>query len=359
MTAADTIRLKVTSLHELLPTVPALMGYTPDNALVVVGFTPRLGPGGALPLDRLAPVDASRTGRQVGQRFAEGGVTRCLVARWEPAHRPGSDSLQDEAVTALADALENHVHVESIFEVYQGTYWPAGHPEQAGRLTDLADTAAVSTLAYAGYDLKPGPRTRLGVIEPASPDQQTQAKTAFNHWTQLLYGNHPAGQTNLDAAVSAWLQAAAGCQVDGQPVTPDEAGLIQAVASTAAGQDAIITAWHAGGPVCAQITDPQWQGRDCDLPLRQAAGMFPTRQRGNLLTLMAYRACCDGDGVLANRYLEQAEHCPPTRLRALLEAGLTRGVLPVHADPSAVTSTTDLAGPNAATPAAGGPGIGL
>jgi len=114
-TTEPRVRVRVTTSAELLAAVPHLLGFTPEDSMVVIGTTPpQARVKLAMRYDLPDPDDAADIAAHAAAIFSEQGIITIVAVGYGPAH----------LVTPVADALRAAgLPLRDILRVEGGRYW--------------------------------------------------------------------------------------------------------------------------------------------------------------------------------------------------------------------------------------------
>ena len=314
-------RVRVTTSAELLAAVPRLLGFTPEDSMVVIGTEP--------PRDRVKlamrydlpnppdPDDAADIAAHAAAIFSEQGITSVLAVGYGPAH----------LVTPVADALHTTLGLplRDVLRVEGGRYWsymctdesccPAEGTPFDVTATELTDTPLADRAALAAT-VAP-----LGGIAAESMRQAT--RRAEQHIAQLLVKVRKSGRlAEARHVIAAEGLADVGAMIDayrqGSNVITDEttARIMVALRDLRVRDDA----WAR--------MEPEHK----DAHLRLWTDVVRRAQPGYVAApaaLLAFVAWQSGDGALANVALDRAfADDPRYSMAQLLRQVITAGAPP-------------------------------
>jgi hypothetical protein len=236
----------------LLRAIPALVGFEPREALVVVGLTRANATGMVFRVDRaecLLTDVASALGRSIAVHLARAGLRQaCIVS-----YRDGALDEPDPAVERLANALEDVVEVRDAWVVCDGRF-------RSQWCTDYA------CCPRRGVPFGPDPdASRAGVFPAASrgrsatdPDARRRALRAKQ---RAIAARHKQGPAWDLQAYALWRDAVEEA-LDGRMPSDAVAGRLLAGLEVAPVRDAIIVDLDgAGDAACADVLAGRADGR--------------------------------------------------------------------------------------------------
>lgn len=320
--------LSVRSPHDLLATVPYLLGFHPERSLVVAGLRgSRLIFTARVDLPPRSPADAVRSrARRAAALVARQGVEAALLIGYGPA----------EAVLPLLEAVRaaldaRGVTISEELRVEADRYWSllCGRPgccPPEGIPFDPSGSAIAAAAAVAGEIALPDRAALVARVAPVG-DGAREAVTeatgrADDRLSELLASAHRTdllGSRTLRAAGMTAIEEAIAHHRAGRRLTDDQ------------------VAWLTVVLLHPPVRDHAWaatDGRDWAIDLwtdvlRRTADDLVAAP-ACLLAFAAWRA---GRGPLANVALERALHADPAYPMALiLEDILCRGVPPTALD---------------------------
>jgi hypothetical protein len=350
----DRPQVRVSSVAGLLATIPYLLGFAPDNSLVVVGVTRVDRVQAAFRYDLPDPPD-SAAAAEIAEHALSVLARHHLTVAVAVGYGPG------RLVTPLADALiaaapGAGLWLRDVLRVEDSRYWsylctdPGCCPAE-GVLFDASSHPVSAALTAAGLLVLPGRNALAATIAPvtgAEAEAMRQATQQAERAARRLIVT--GGWTAVERAGLTAVRASIGLYRDGGSVLP-----------------AIGFAWLALVLTRLRIRDDAWARMDpghreahrrlwTDLVRRAQPGYAAAP--ASLLALTAWQG---GDGALANLALDRAlADTPGYSMALLLRSALDAGAPPSAAvpplTPSEVTASYTEpgggpAGPDA--PAAG------
>jgi hypothetical protein len=335
-------RLRVSSPAGVLAVVPHLLGFTPQNSLVVIGTGPAAGrvkiafrydlpdPPAA---DAAAQIAAHATGVLARQH-----LTAAVVAGYGPGPlvTPVADAIRDAAARAGIELLD-------VLRVQDGRFWsylcrePSCCPAE-GVPFDPAAHPAAAALADAGLPVLASRSALAATIAPLTgpaADAMTEATRRAERVAARLTTR--AGQQALDGPGLAGVRDAIAAYRDGGTVSSP-----------------IRHAWLALVLTRVRIRDDAWARMDPahrDAHRRLWTDVVRRAQPGYVAapaSLLAFTAWQGGDGALANIAIERAlADTPGYSMALLLGDALNAGAPPSMATPPMTPDevTASYAGP--------------
>ncbi|HUY47595.1 MAG TPA: DUF4192 domain-containing protein [Streptosporangiaceae bacterium] len=318
--------LRIRSLAGLLAAIPHLLGFTPENSLVVVGATAEGRVQIAFRYDLPDPPDAAVAAeitRHAISVLAHQQLTVAVVAGYGPGR----------LVTPLADAFRaaapgTSPRLHDVLRIEDGRYWsylctnPACCPAEGVSFHPAAHPAA-KALAGAGRPALPGRDALAATIAPltgpAAKTMRQATEQAERAASRLITGKGPEA---LNRPGLAAVRAAISLYRDGEPVVP-----------------AIGFAWLALALTRLRIRDDAWARMDPqyrDAHRRLWTDVVRRAQAGYVAApacLLAFTAWQGGDGALANIAIDRALADTPGYSMAVL----LRGILDAGTPPSLAT----------------------
>ena len=316
--------VRIHSAAGLLSVIPHLLGFTPDNSLVVVGVTAEGRILGAFRYDLPDPPDAGIAAQIAGHALdvlSRKELPVAVVAGYGPGR----------SVTPLADAIGAvapgaGVRLHDVLRVEDGRYWsylctnPACCPSEGVVFDPVADPAALA-LTVAGLGVLPSREALAATIAPVTGTgaQAMQHATAQAERAADLLIARKGPRALIRPGLTA-IRAAIRLYRDGGSIAP-----------------VIGYAWLALMLRQLPIRDDAWARMDPQhQPAHQRLWTDLTRhvQPGYVAapaSLLAFTAWQGGDGALANLALDRALADQPDYSLALL----LRDILDAGTPPSA------------------------
>ena len=316
-------RIRVSSVAGLLATIPYLLGFTPENSLVVVGVTRADRVQAAFRYDLPNPPDPAAASEITGHAvsvLARHHLPTVVAVGYGPGR----------LVTPLADALcaaapAAGLWLRDVLRVEDSRYWsylcadPACCPAE-GVIFDPRSHPAAAALTAAGLPVLAGRDALAATITPvtgAAAEAMRDATERAERAARLLIASGPKA---LEKAGLVAVRTAIGVYRDGGSFTP-----------------AISFAWLALVLTRVRIRDDAWARMDpahreahrrlwTDVARRAQPGYAAAP--ASLLALTAWQC---GDGALANLAIDRALADTPGYSMALL----LRNALDAGAPPSA------------------------
>lgn len=299
MTTTPTVRID--DAGELIASVPALLGFTPERSLVAITLRERRV--GLVTRADLPPSsnDYPQLARQMAQAAAHAHAEAVIAVVVD-----GADTHTDLAVD-LAQALAAHdIPLRAAYQVSEiaasATWRSLLEPTITGALPDPTCTEIATTLVAAGHVTHASRDDMAAVLSPDG-DKATERRAAAID--KLL--REPPRQTDASAAV---VNAALNAALDGTLPQGDRHVAELAVAlSDPQVRDACLATAYPTGSKLARAAARLWQA------LTRAV---PAPERAAPATLAAYAAYSDGNGALAGVALDAALAADPDYLLARL-----------------------------------------
>ena len=333
-----TPRVRVTTSAELLAAVPHLLGFTPEDSMVVIGTTPpharvKLAMRYDLP-DPPDPDDAADIAAHAAAIFREQGIITIVAVGYGPAR----------LVTPIADALHTTLGLppRNMLRVEGGRYWscgespPEGTPfDVAAELVDVEDTPLADRAELAA---RVAP---LGGITRESMRQAT--RQAEQHTAQLLakFADRGAARHMIAAEGLAEVGAMIARYQDGGGFTTDDeiARITMALRDLRVRDDA----WARMDPAFMAEDVKLWT----DVVRRAQPGYVAAPA-----SLLAFVAWQSGNGALANVALDRAladdpQYSMALLLRQIITAGAPPSLARLPMTPDEVAASYDEADPEA------------
>lgn len=318
----DKTRLRVDDSAGLLAVIPHLLGFTPDNSLVVVGVAPPAGRVHvAFRYDLPDPPDADLAA----------DIAAHALGVLDRHHIPGAAVIgygPGRLVTPVADAIRSaaadaRLVLREMLRVEDGRYWsylcddpaccpadgvpfdPAAHP--AGQAMARAGLPALADRSAVAATIAP-------VTGPLATTMRKATRRAERTAVRLIASGGPRA---LDRPGLAAVQEAISIYRDGGSLSPDARH-----------------AWLALVLQHLPVRDDAWARMDPghrDAHRRLWADVVRRAQPGYVAppaSLLAFTAWQAGDGALANIAIDRALADDPGYSMALLLRGAITGGLP-------------------------------
>lgn len=315
--------VRLTSTEDVLAALPALIGFTPTQSLLLLDIRRDENPGRIGPVMRVDLPDSSSASVELATQLAvllrNSEVRTVVVVIVDSAGTP-HDLSRRELLTCLTDALG-----ECGIEIKHALWAPrlaSGEPyacyldgEHRGAQSDPRASMVAATLVEQGY---PVCDSRDGLVQELAPNGEVDQQRR----TQLVESAVIRTVTDT-AAHRPWryqlLQDALAAAADGVlPGTESEVVELLVALSDPVVRDTGI----GDSPAAAQ--------RLCTFLTREA----PTSVRAEPAALVAVAAYRNGDGARAQIALDTAlQCCPEHTLALLLTAVLEQGVPPWRCEP--------------------------
>jgi len=328
MNASPSQRLRISSPAGLLAVVPHLLGFTPNNSLVVLGVAP---PAGRIkfglrydlpdPPDTAAAAAIAAHAAGILGRYQ---LTTATVAGYGPG----------PLVTPVADAIRGTASREAValldvLRVQDGRFWsylcqePSCCPAE-GMPFDAAGHPASAVLADAGLPVLPGRDALAATIAPLTgPVIEAMAQA-----------------TRRAERVAARITATAGPRALDGPGLAAVRTMVQAYRDGRTIISPVRHAWLALVLTQVRISDDAWARMDPDhrdAHRRLWTDVVRRAQPGYVAapaSLLAFTAWQCGDGTLANIAIERAlADTPGYSMALLLGEALDAGAPPSMATP--------------------------
>jgi hypothetical protein len=306
----DRPRLRVDSPASLLAAIPYLLGFTPDNSLVVLGIAPPGVAQTALRVDLPDPPDQSETSRITGivcGVLSRHKLTTAIVVGYGPGR----------LVTPVADAMRRDLptaglHLQEVLRVQESRYWsylcqdPSCCPTE-GVAFNTDGHPAAQALAAAGLQPLPSRAALTATIDPVTGTEagimKAATRNAESMAAKLIARSGPDG-LNLPGLLA--VQKAIAAYRDGTQIQPND------------------RAWLALALTRLPIRDDAWTRMDpahSAAHLRLWTDVTRAAQPGYVAapaSLLAIAAWQNGNGALANIALDRALADDPRYSMALL-----------------------------------------
>jgi Domain of unknown function (DUF4192) len=329
MTTTESPTLRVTGPAELLGAVPYLLGFHPEESLVVIG----LDDTKVLVSARVDLADAETPGvlPDLFDAIKRGTATRAVAAIFTDTITPST-----ALVGFLAEQVERAgLELIDTLLVTGGRWWSAGCKDPVccpaeGRPMPAAPTVLDGAATYAGLSALPNRAALAAMFQPKADCPDLSAEIAQRQRDQLgaiLDGTH----TSHDRSATRALFAAQRAAEAGEMPTDGEIARYAVALQSYTVRDAL---WMA-------LDDDRLEGIELCVNL---ARRLPSPYNAAPLFLAAWRAWRDGNGALAGIAAERALASDPGYSAAdLLLAALARGIDPRKL-PKLRASTTRKAG---------------
>jgi Domain of unknown function (DUF4192) len=321
-------RLRISSPAGLLAVVPHLLGFTPENSLVVLGVAPPAGRVRfALRYDLPDPPDAATAAAIAAHAagiLARYHLTTAVVAGYGagPLVTPAADAVRDMASRGGVALLD-------VLRVQDGRFWSylCGEPSccpAEGMPFDAAGHPASAVLADAGLPVLPGRDALAATIAPLTgPVAEAMAQA-----------------TRRAERVAARITATAGPRALDGPGLAAVRTMVQAYRDGRTISSPVRHAWLALVLTQVRIRDDAWARMDPDhrdAHRRLWTDVVRRAQPGYVAapaSLLAFTAWQCGDGTLANIAIERAlADTPGYSMALLLGEALDSGAPPSMATP--------------------------
>jgi hypothetical protein len=324
---APVVRLR--SPADLLSALPHLLGFHPEESLVVVCLKgPRRRQGLTMRIDLPDADDEAEIALELAERVAYENADAVAMVCYTAAPDAGGTLPRAELIETLGDLLGDlGVEVQDAF-LTRGTRWwsytcangrccPRTGTELPVRPSSAGDLLAVEAV-WRGSATLPDRAALVASIEPTSPGAVTRADDAG------LRGGSEAPAGAVEVAGRLLRRYREG----GPGLSPAEATLLSAGLRDVRVRDEIATWGLEPDPevLLALLTD--------------LARATPDEYAAPTCTLLAWVAYLDGNGALANVALERALRAEEDYSMALLLADALAAQMP----PSAMRRVTAAAG---------------
>jgi hypothetical protein len=331
-------RMRVTTSAELLAAVPHLMGFTPEDSMVVIGTEPpqarvKLTLRYDLP-DPPDPDAAADLAAHAAAIFSEQGIITIVVVGYGPAR----------LVTPIADALHTTLGLplRNMLRVEGGRYWSydespsEGTPfDVAAELVDVEGTPLADRAELAA---------RVAPLGITCESMRHATRQAEQHTAQLLAESADRGAARHMIAAEGLAEVGAMIaryQDGGGFTTDDEIAWITVALRDLRVRD---DAWAR--------MDPAFKAQDVKLwtdVVRRAQPRYVAAPA----SLLAFVAWQSGNGALANVALDRALADDPRYsmallLRQVITAGAPPSLARLPMTPEEVAGSYDEAGSEAA-----------
>jgi hypothetical protein len=320
----DRPAVQIGSMTGLLAAIPRLLGFAPENSMVVLGITPGRGLVKVMIRYDLPGTPAADLAEDISQDAA------CRV------RHSGSDLVglavgygPGPLVTPVADAIRASMpaaglHLAEVLRVEDGRYWsylcrePSCCPA-AGVLFDIDSHPVTAALVAAGMQALPSRSALAATIAPltgSGADVMAAQTRHAEHMARSLFTRD--GLRGLTGRGLAAVQAAIGTNRDGGSITR-----------------AFPHAWLAVALTSLRIRDDAWARMDprhCQAHQRLWTDVVRRVRPGYVAapaSLLAFTAWQSGNGVLASIAVERAlDDVPGYSMALLLREALDSGAPP-------------------------------
>ncbi|MFJ9782527.1 DUF4192 domain-containing protein [Amycolatopsis sp. NPDC101161] len=318
--------LTLTSTTTLVASLPALLGFIPDDSLVLI--TALANDDGSVTTGPLARIDLTRLTGHVGycvrhfNRQCSDLPVSCvtgIVVRTDDEDTTGDGVLPlradvDTVITALVDHGFTDVDLVHVPAIAEGARWRSYRDtDRTGVLPDPAATAAAAAAVAAGYTIAARRDDLAARFTPLREPVRARLQPLIDHAVESAAIDeswHLAAHVRLDRADAAIRAAGHG------ELPTDEADVIDLAATFAvsAFRDALLALPDNTARLAAENLVLHLWRHSCD-PIA-----------GPLATVIAVYAYLRGDGTVARIALEHAD--PEQPLAGLLSTMLTHAVPP-------------------------------
>ncbi len=325
--AGSTVMSRVTlrTPTDLLAAVPYLLGFHPDDSVVVIGLSgPRVVFSARADLP--PPDDVLDLADQLGGVLIEQAVELALVIGY------GEPTRVTPCVLALRAALPRRgIEVGEVLRATDGRYWsylcesvrccpPEGTPY------DVSGTEMAAVATYAGQVALPDRATLERTLAPVSGPERDAVERATEAAARELAGQAERaanpGVSRRRAGIRA-LVAAVRCYESGGRLADDDLARITLLLTSTDVRDSCWARVTAAGPDLGTQQE-LWR----DVTRRARADLVP-----GPATLLAYAAYRAGNGALARVALDRALAADPAySLAALLGQALDHALPPALLD---------------------------
>jgi Domain of unknown function (DUF4192) len=314
MTTTESPTLRVTGPAEPLGAVPYLLGFHPEESLVVIG----LDDAKVIVSARIALTDVQIPGilPNLFDAIKRGAATRAVAAIFTDTITPST-----ALVASLVEQVERAgLELIDTLLVTGGRWWSVGCKDPVccppeGRPMPPAPTVLDAAATYAGLSALPSRDALASMFEPVPDPPDLSAEIAQQDGEQLsaiLEGT----RATYDRSATRALFAAQRAAQAGQLPTDSEVARYAVALQSYTVRDAL---WLA-------LDDHRLEGLELWVNL---ARRLPSPYDAPPLFLAAWRAWRDGNGALAGIAAERALASDPGYSAAdLLLAALARGIDP-------------------------------
>ncbi len=339
--------VRATDPSELLAALPYVLGYHPQESVVVTAVDGgRLGTSARLDVAAVVD-DPAGTGRHIATTLARTGVTTVLMVVYSCAPPVWLEGF----VLGLADA---GLRLRSGWQVDSGAYWPLEDPQERQSTDQLQSSVVSAQLVAAG--LAPAAR-REGLLDDLRPYPEAVRARLHRYAEQI--GEPAQMQERLVEAVNVWAGWLGDPTIEPpppgrgrtprRPLSDRHMALLLAAVNVPAFRDAVIAATVSPGlPLGAGLEALAGDVRGFLPPSDGGPAQRPDQDRVEaavellghlvratgggsalLLALLAQVHWWAGNGVVANLLVERAlDVNPMNRLANLMEGLLTAAVPP-------------------------------
>lgn len=317
----------------LIAALPAVLGFVPENSLVLMCLDDRDGGrgGGAGSVMRVDLCEglAERIGQLAGvAAAAEPEAAIAVIVDAEGAWCPGCNDEHRRLCGALGEALAEHgiallaAHV--VDRVALGGRWHCVDGcGAAGEVDDPSASPLAAAAVLDGRRLYPRRADLQAVVAVDDPARSAQLAVAIERRATGRAAAHPAGCTRRDVLAA---MAAAARVAGGQPLRDGEIAELGCALSDVQVRD---TLYALAVGERADEAESLWAA------LSRA---LPEPSRVEALVMLAFSAYARGDGPLAGVALEAALRCDSDhRMAGMLDTALQSGIRPEHIRDLAIT----------------------
>jgi Domain of unknown function (DUF4192) len=325
--AAAAAHLSVRGPADLLQTVPYLLGFRPEQSLVLVGLS--AGQVAVTVRIDLLGLGSDDTLHGAIAAMRDGGAGELVAALFADGSAPspsGALPWQDVLADVMDEAVLAGCTVMDVLLVADGRFWSylcantACCPPE-GRPLPEDTTAVVAAATYAGMVALPDRASLAALLDP-QPDAERAhlgaAVAAAEHEQvqAILEGRGQRHDRSVKRAIFAAARAADQPGADASDITPAQAARFGAALSRYPIRDAV---WMA-------VDDGRIDGREL---WRTLAVRLPSPYDAAPLFLFGWASWRAGNGALAGVAAERAVASDPGYSAAdLLLAALSRGIDP-------------------------------
>lgn len=316
-TPADPASVFLDDPAQLLAALPSLLGFRPENSVVLLGHRDPDGQRVGLVLRGDLPrrEDRARQAAALAPRFATGRHAGVTVAIVGGRRRPGSPPPHAGFVKHLVEALGDHdlpvLHALWAADLTAGAPWGCYTDEEcSGRLPDPRATVLAAAFTEDGRVLFDSREELAALLEPRSPEALIRRADRLSRLADTLC---------FDAA--AEIRAAFDRQRRGEGPLGDEEAVRLACALTI----------HEIRDACLSMAVPAHSqaAREAEQLWLTLVRELPAPERAEPAALLGYTAFMRGDGTFAGMALENALAADPNHVLAQLLLGvLRRGLAP-------------------------------
>lgn len=323
---------------QLLAALPYLIGFRPENSVVVLGHRAPEGTRVGLVLRGDIPrrEDRARQARALAPRLASmplTGVTLVVVGgKRRPGSPPPHAGFVEELANTLGDIGLPVLHALWAAGISEGAPWGCyADPDCSGELPDPRATVAAATATEHGTVVFDSRDELAALLAPRCPDALARRSAELTRLPSLPWPD----ETCVSDAASV-IRAAFERQLRGEgPPTDEEAVLLASALTIAEIRDVCLAMAVPPGTQAALAAERLWLTLVRELP---------APERAEAATLLGYTAYMRGDGTFAGMALDNALAADPNHVLAgLLKTVLRRGMSPdqllglaLAADPAGV-----------------------